>query len=111
MFFLCRGCFRQSSRAAYAGLAETYTIDVSLGWSESPLASLSRAEELATRALSLNHDEVRARVILARIHIFYQRYKRAEEEIERAIAINPNDALSLAGRIDPDLNVVDRFAL
>lgn len=122
-----------SYAAAYAGLAETYHIDVSLGWAESPLASLSRAEELATRALSLDHSEVRARVILARIHIFHQRYKQAEEEIERAIAINPNDAQSLAGRgnillwlgqtdaaieileqarrIDPDLNVVDRFAL
>lgn len=119
--------------AAYAGLAETYTIDVSLGWAESPLASLDHAEELATRAVSLDHDQVRARVLLARAHIFHQRYERAEEEIERAIAINPNDAQSLAGRgnillwvgqtdaaidalehaqrIDPDLNVVDRFAL
>lgn len=119
--------------AAYADLAETYHIDVSMGWAESPAASLARAEELAIRALSLDHSEVRARVILARIHIFHQRYKQAEAEIERAIAINPNDAQSLAGRgnvlmwlgqtdgaiealeqaqrIDPDLNSIDRFAL
>ena len=119
--------------AAYAGLAETYHIGVLMGWAESPTANLSRAEELAIKALSLDHSEVRARVILARIHIFYQRYKQAEAEIERAIAINPNDAQSLAGRgnilvwlgqtdaaiealeqaqrIDPDLNAIDRFAL
>jgi TolB-like protein/DNA-binding winged helix-turn-helix (wHTH) protein/Flp pilus assembly protein TadD len=119
--------------AAYAGLAETYHIGVSMGWAESPTANLSRAEELAIKALSLDHSEVRARVILARIHIFHQRYKQAETEIERAIAINPNDAQSLAGRgnvlmwlgqtdaaiealeqaqrIDPDLNAIDRFAL
>ncbi len=119
--------------AAYAGLAETYHIGVSMGWAESPTANLSRAEELAIKALSLDHSEVRARVILARIHIFHQRYKQAEAEIERAIAINPNDAQSLAGRgnvlmwlgqtdaaiealeqaqrIDPDLNAIDRFAL
>ena len=119
--------------AAYAGLAETYHIGVSMGWAESPTANLSRAEELAIKALSLDHSEVRARVILARIHIFYQRYKQAEAEIERAIAINPNDAQSLAGRgnvlmwlgqtdaaiealeqaqrIDPDLSAIDRFAL
>ena len=119
--------------AAYAGLAETYHIGVSMGWAESPTAALSRAEELATKALSLDHSEVRARVILARVHILHQRYKQAEAEIERAMAINPNDAQSLAGhgnilvwlgqtdaaiealeqaqRIDPDLNAIDRFAL
>jgi tetratricopeptide (TPR) repeat protein len=119
--------------AAYAALAETYHIGASMGWAESPTANLSRAEELATKALSLDHSEVRARVILARVHILHQRYKQAEAEIERAMAINPNDAQSLAGRgnilvwlgqtdaaiealeqaqrIDPDLNAIDRFAL
>jgi tetratricopeptide (TPR) repeat protein len=104
-----------------------------MGWAESPSAYLSRAEELAIKALSLDLSEVRARVILGRVHIFHQRYKEAEAEIERAIAINPNDARSLAGRgnilmwlgrtdaaidaleraqrIDPDLNAIDRFAL
>lgn len=119
--------------AAYAALAETYHIATSMGWAESPTAFLSRAEELANKALSLDHLEVRARIILGRIHIFHQRYKQAEEEIERAIAINPNDAHGLAGRgnvlmwlgqtdaaiealelaqrIDPELNAIDRFAL
>jgi len=119
--------------AAYAALAETYHIGASMGWAESPAVTLSRAEELATKALSLDPSEVRARVILARVHIFHQRYKQAEAEIVRAIAINPNDAQSLAGhgnilvwlgrtdaaiealeqaqRIDPDLNEIDRFAL
>ena len=119
--------------AAYAALAETYHIGASMGWAESPTANLSRAEELAIKALTLDHSEVRARVILARVHIFHQRYKQAEAEIERAMAINPNDAQSLAGRgnilmwlgqtdaaiealeqaqrIDPDLNAIDRFAL
>ena len=70
---------------------------------------------------------------LGRIHIFYHRYDQAKAEIDRAIAINPNDAKALAGRgnilmwsgqtdaaiealeaaqrIDPELNAVDRFAL
>jgi adenylate cyclase len=119
--------------AAYAGLAETYHIATALGWAESPTAFLSRAEELATKALSLDDSEVPARIVLARIHIFYQRYEQAETEIERAIAVNPNDARALAGRgnilmwsgqtdaaietlelaqrVDPDLNSIDRFAL
>ncbi|MBM3356788.1 MAG: adenylate cyclase [Betaproteobacteria bacterium] len=122
-----------SYAAAYAALAETFYIATSMGWAESPTAFMNRAEELALRALGLDQDEVRARVILSRIHIFHQRYKEAEVEIERAIAINPNDAGSLAARgnilmwlgrtdaavealeraqrIDPDLGAIDRFAL
>jgi TolB-like protein/cytochrome c-type biogenesis protein CcmH/NrfG len=119
--------------AAYAALAETYHIAVSWGWAESPTAFLSRAEEMATKALSLNDAEVRARIVLGRIHIFYNRHEQAKAEMDRAIAINPNDAHGLAGRgnillwlgqtdaaiealelaqrIDPELNAIDRFAL
>jgi adenylate cyclase len=52
--------------AAYAALAETYDIDVTMGWAEAPAAHLRRAEEMARKALSLNPAEVRARIILAR---------------------------------------------
>ena len=119
--------------AAYSALAETYFIAVSMGWAETPTAFLGRADEMAIKALSLNDAEVRARIILGRIHIFYHRYEQATAEIDRAIAANPNDALGLAGRgnilmwsgqtdaaietlelarrIDPELNVMDRFAL
>jgi adenylate cyclase len=122
-----------SYAAAYAGLAESYYIATSMGWAESPTAFLSRAEEMANKALSLNDSEVRAHIILGRIHIFYHRYEQAKAEIDRAIAINPNDAhglaargnilmwmgqtdaaiqdLELAQRIDPGLNAMDRFAL
>ena len=88
---------------------------------------------MANKALALNDSEVRARIILGRIHIFYQRYEQARTEIDRAIASNPNDAHGLAGRgnilmwsgqtdaavetlelaqrIDPELNAIDRNAL
>ena len=94
---------------------------------------LSRAEEMANKALSLDNSDVRAHVILGRIHIFYHRYDEAKAELDRAIAINPNDAHGLAGRgnilmwpgqtdaaiealelaqrIDPELNPLDRIAL
>jgi adenylate cyclase len=119
--------------AAYAELAETYYLAVSMGWAESPAALLGQAEEMANKALSLDESDVRAHVILGRIHIFYHRYDRAKAEIDRAIAINPSDAHGLAGRgnilmwsgqtdqaiaslelaqrIDPELNAIDRFAL
>ncbi len=88
---------------------------------------------MANKALSIDDSEVRAHIILGRIHIFYHRYEQAKAEMDRAIAINPNDAHGLAGRgnilmwlgqtdaaiealeqaqrIDPELNAIDRFAL
>lgn len=119
--------------AAYAALAETYYTAVTMGWAEQPADFLSRAEEMANKALSLNDSDVRAHVLLGRIHIFHHRFKEAEAELDRAIAINPSDANGLAGRgnilmwsgqtdaaietlelaqrIDPELNPIDRFAL
>jgi adenylate cyclase len=119
--------------AAYAALADTYQITTVMGWTESPAASLSRAEEMANKALSLDDSDVRAHIVLGRIHIFHQQYEQAKAELDRAIAINPSDAHALAGRgnilmwsgdtdaaietlelaqrIDPDLNVIDRNAL
>ena len=119
--------------AAYAALAETYRVAMSMGWAESPADFLSRAEEMADKALSLDEFR-RARAHHPRPHpIFHHRYEQAKAEIDRAIAINPNDANGLAGRgnilmwsgqtdaaietlelaqrIDPELNPIDRFSL
>lgn len=118
---------------AYAALAEVHYVDVAMGWAQSPAAALDRAEDLAGKALSLDHAEVRAHVILGRIHILNHQYDRAATETERAIEINASDAQALAGlgnillwrgetgraiealelskRIDPDMNAIDRFAL
>jgi TolB-like protein/DNA-binding winged helix-turn-helix (wHTH) protein/cytochrome c-type biogenesis protein CcmH/NrfG len=118
---------------AYAALAETYYVSTSMGWAESPVTFLNRAEEMATKALSLRDTEVRAHVILGRIDIFRHQYEQAMAEMDHAIAINPNDAHGLAGRgnilmwrgqtdaamaalqlaqrIDPELDAIDGFAL
>jgi TolB-like protein/DNA-binding winged helix-turn-helix (wHTH) protein/Tfp pilus assembly protein PilF len=119
--------------AAYASLAETYFVATSMGWVETPAEFLARAQEMANKALSLDDADVRARVVLGRIHIFFQRYDQAMMEMDRAIAVNPSDAggiagrgnillwsgqtdaaiaaLELAQRIDPELNPSDRFTL
>jgi cytochrome c-type biogenesis protein CcmH/NrfG len=56
--------------AAYAALAETFYTSVSMGWVESPTDFLSRAEEMANKAVSIDDAEVRARIVLGRIDIF-----------------------------------------
>ena len=86
-----------------------------------------------TKALEIDDSDVRAHVVLGRIAIFYHRYAEALSEMDRVIAINPNDAHALAGRgnalmwmgqtdnaiaaleaaqhLDPELGPLDRFAL
>ena len=121
------------SAAAYSALAETYHIAVSMGWAESPREFLSRSEEMANKALSLDPSQVRAQVTLGRIHLFHDRHDQAVAELDRAVKANPSDSYALAGRgnvlmwlgrtdaaiealeraqrIDPELNPIDRFAL
>lgn len=118
---------------AYAALAETYHIDVSWGWAQSPAEVLGRSEALVVKSLQLDDDGVLAHIVLGRIHVFHHRFEQAKAEMDRAIEINSSDADGLAGRgniqmwlgqtdaaiaslemaqrIDPALNAVDRFAL
>src|SRR5262249_33110089 len=86
-----------SYAAAYSGLAETYHLATVMGWAESPAEMLGRAEELANKALRLDDADVRAHIILGRVHVSHQRYEQAKAEMDRAIAVNPNDAHGLAG--------------
>jgi TolB-like protein/DNA-binding winged helix-turn-helix (wHTH) protein/thioredoxin-like negative regulator of GroEL len=119
--------------AAHAALGETFHADISLGWAESPEDYWSRVESHANLALDRDPANVRARTLLGRMHMAFNRYAEAEQQIDRAIDVNPNDADALAGRgnvllwlgrtdeaietlqhalrIDPELNAFDRFAL
>jgi TolB-like protein len=119
--------------AAHTGLAESWYIAVSMGWAEAPRQFLGRAAQAAGKALEIDDSDVRAHVVLGRIDIFDHRYAEALAEMDRAIAINPNDAHALAGRgntlmwmgqtdnavkaleaarrLDPELGPLDRFAL
>jgi adenylate cyclase len=118
---------------AYSALAETYLISVSMGWAETPSVFLNRAAELSRNALALDDSNVRARIVLGRIHLFHQRYEQAKAELDQAVAINPSDAQGLAAygnilmwlgdadaslemleqaeRIDPKLSAFDRNAI
>jgi len=119
--------------AAHSALGETFHVAISMGWAESPDEYWKRVELHAGEALKFDASDVRARVLMARRYLAYNRNLEAQTEIDRAIAINPNDADALAGRgnvlmwlgktdaaietlelalrIDPELNDFDRFAL
>jgi adenylate cyclase len=104
-----------------------------MGWAEFPDEYWKRVETHANDALQIDESDMRARILLARSYIAYNRYTEAQAQIDRAVAINPSDADALAGRgnilmwlgetdaaieslklaqrIDPELNDFDRFAL
>jgi len=119
--------------AAHSALGETFHVAISMGWAESPDEYWKRVETHAGEALKLDASDLRARILMARSYLAYNRHLEAQSQIDRAIAINPNDADALAGRgnilmwrgltdsaiealelalrIDPELNDFDRFAL
>jgi adenylate cyclase len=119
--------------AAHSALGETFHVAISMGWAESPEDYWGRVTAAANAALALDPDDMRAHILLGRHEIAYNRYANARMHIDRAIAINPNDADALAGRgnilvwlgvtddaiaalehaqrIDPGINAFDRFAL
>jgi adenylate cyclase len=119
--------------AAHSALGETFHVAISMGWAESPAEYWKRVETAAGEALRLDPADMRGLILLARNYIAYNRYPEAQAQIDRAIAINPNDADALAGRgnilvwlgetdaaievlevarrIDPELNDYDSFAL
>jgi adenylate cyclase len=119
--------------AAHSALGETFHVAISMGWAEFPDEYWKRVEKHASDALQLDESDVRARILLARSYIAYNRHEDAQAQIDRAVAINPSDADALAGRgnillwlgetnaaleslklaqrIDPVLNDFDRFAL
>lgn len=119
--------------AAHAALADTYYTSLSWGWAEEPMTFIDRAEAIANAALRIDDADVRATVVLGRIHLARGRHDLAEVQMQRAVALNPSDAQGLAGhgnvlmwagdidravaalelalKVDPELNAMDRFAL
>jgi len=78
--------------AAYAGLAECYTV---LAWESSmpPLAALIAAQKAVEQALALDDNLAEAHTSQAIIHLQLDRnWEAAERQFRTAIALNRNDA-------------------
>lgn len=77
---------------AYSGLADAYTV---LGYTSfwSPKDSFPKARELASKALQIDPSLAEARASLAYTKLYYDwDWQGAEEEFQKAIAVNPNYA-------------------
>ncbi|HEX4538335.1 MAG TPA: tetratricopeptide repeat protein [Candidatus Acidoferrum sp.] len=77
---------------AYSGLADAYT---ALGYTSywAPKDSFPKAREFANKALQIDSSLAEARASLAYVKLYYDwDWKSAEEELQRAIDVNPNYA-------------------
>jgi adenylate cyclase len=81
--------------AAYVELAWVYLGEYRFGWNARP-APLDRALKAAARAVELEPNNGFAHWRLAKILFFRKEFDRFEAEMRRALALNPNQAETLA---------------
>jgi TolB-like protein len=83
---------------AYAALGGSHYEAVISGWSQFREDELEGAKQLAQKALALDPATTRAYRLLADIALFSKRYDLAQEQLDRALEINPSDADTYAHR-------------
>jgi len=79
---------------AYARLGLTHWRAFFFGWAQDPAQSLVRALELAQRAVALDDALPLAHCLLGFVYLFQRQHELAFTEVERAIVLNPSDALN-----------------
>ncbi len=84
--------------AAYAGLAVSYMHEYYASWSEAPHEALDRAYEFSKKAVDLDDADSAARYALAEAYFARNQPELAKIQIEKALALNPNDYHNLCGK-------------
>ena len=77
-------------------LGYTHVIDVRNGWSESPAADLSRAAEIAEKALALDDSSSNAHILQGTVHRQRGEFDQAIAEGEKSIALDRNNSIAHA---------------
>jgi adenylate cyclase len=77
--------------AAYASLSLTYWMEWLSQWSADP-QNLKRATEIAQQAIVLDDALTLPHRVLGMIKLWQKQYEQATAEMERAIALDPNNA-------------------
>ncbi|HWT97292.1 MAG TPA: adenylate/guanylate cyclase domain-containing protein [Terriglobales bacterium] len=77
---------------ALVGLGYTYVVEAGYGWADNPQETARKVNEIAQKAIGLDHGDSEAHRILAWSHLHWnENFDLATSEIDHAIAINPND--------------------
>lgn len=79
---------------AKAFLAQNHQIAARFGYSSSRMESLKISEKLAREAIEMDNSISSPHIILGNINLAKRKFNEAINEYEKAIALNPNDALA-----------------
>ncbi len=82
---------------AYALIGSTHMMDSLRSWVDDPQRSLNKAEELAHKALSMDDSIARAHALLGNVYMNRKQYEKALAEMERGVALEPNNPHLLGG--------------
>jgi TolB-like protein/class 3 adenylate cyclase len=80
---------------AYSGLGSAVLQEATSGWSNNPTQGLNRAHDLAQAGNDID-PHPQARALLGSVYLLMRHFDLAREELDAAIAANPNDAESYA---------------
>jgi len=80
---------------AYLGLAWFHIQEIKFGRSNNPRQSLQQADELARHAVDLDRPSAWSDMMLGQVSMYRRQFKQAVAHYERALALNPSDALLL----------------
>lgn len=101
----------------YSILAFTHYMDVWFRSSKSPKDSVSRAYELAQKALAMDDFQVMAHIVLGHIYLLKRQHEKAIAKHEQALALAPNSArihanlgrsLNYAGRPEEAIQLLEK---
>ncbi len=77
---------------AWTMLAWTHLFDARMGYSQSPVESFKRGDELAQKALALNDSDPDVNAQLGRIYLAKRQYDKAIATGKKAITLGPSNA-------------------
>jgi adenylate cyclase len=80
--------------SAYVGLGWSYYIEATAGWTEFPLKAMEKALTYGKKALSVGEPDADTYALLGSAYLRLGNYDLAINELQRAIKLNPNHALS-----------------
>jgi adenylate cyclase len=79
---------------AYVGLGWSYYIEATAGWTEFPLQAMEKALAYGQEALSIGEPDAGTYALLGSAYLRMENYDLAINQLQRAIKLNPNHALS-----------------
>jgi adenylate cyclase len=82
--------------SAWVFLALTHWADARFAWSESRDESLAKAAEFGEKAMTLDERLPRSHSLFGLIHVVKREYEQAIAFMEKAVALDPNDANRMA---------------